>query len=457
MTRQIRKSWRNALMLVAACGAAAGTLTAAAPASAARTSPARGGAARSASNFSAAIAGLWPARRPARGGLASSAVKGALDGVFCVSASDCWAVGSARPKAIITDQILHWTGQKWSRVAAPAPGGNDSELRAVRCLTAVNCWAVGSYSKKGVLFDQILHWTGKRWSQVDAPTPGGTLLGDINQLNDVSCVSARNCWAVGSYGNDIEKGNRESTLAFNQALHWDGMKWSLIKTPQPGGMARNDGSALNGVRCASPRDCWAAGTYGHLRRVTTGTLKSEMLHWNGLAWAKVTVPSPGGTANGSFTQLNALSCTSATNCWATGEAGRFGTMTLRFLNLALHWNGKKWLKVGTPNPAGVKAGSLNSLTGVTCLTDRDCWAVGILQALNQHAFELIQILHWNGVAWSQVKAPHPAGAAKDDSQSLNSVRCVTSTNCWAVGLAQQQTSTSRDAIVHWNGKRWSVS
>lgn len=452
MGPRFRGSGRNVAVLLAACLGAAGALGGTAPALASQSSASQS----SASQSSTARASGWPAISAGTFFAAVTSAQGRLNGVFCTSASNCWAVGATRHQLFDRDQALHWNGRTWTQVATPKLGA-DSELTAVRCLTASNCWAVGEYMKAGAQLDQILHWTGRKWLAVPTPTPGGTLPGDENLLSDVSCVSAGNCWAAGTYGNTIQTPNKETQLALNQALHWNGRKWSLTATPQPGGTARNDVSSLNAVRCTSAQDCWAGGTYGKLRRINKSTLTSELLHWNGKAWIKVIVPSPGGTVNGSFTQLNGLSCTSPSNCWAVGEAGRFGKNTERFLNLALHWNGKRWFRIGTPNPAGVKADSLNSLASVTCLSADNCWTLGTLQGVRLHAFELIEILHWNGTRWIQVTAPHPAGTKSGDSQFLSSVRCVTSTNCWAVGLSQQDSNLAKDVIVHWNGSRWSIS
>jgi hypothetical protein len=45
-------------------------------------------------------------------------------------------------------------------------------------------------------------------------------MGASNQLGGAACTSSRNCWAVGSYGS-IDVGSER-----NQALHWNGKKWS---------------------------------------------------------------------------------------------------------------------------------------------------------------------------------------------------------------------------------------
>ena len=102
------------------------------------------------------------------------------------------------------NEVLHWTGGKWSQIRITNPGGigtnHFSQLNAVRCTTARNCWAVGFYEQHGVPARRALHWNGKSWSRVATPTPGGTLNGDFNELFDVVCTSPGSCWADGEYG-----------------------------------------------------------------------------------------------------------------------------------------------------------------------------------------------------------------------------------------------------------------
>jgi len=68
------------------------------------------------------------------------------------------------------------------------------------------------------------------------------------------------------------------------------------------------------------------------------------------------VSSPVATADGSF--LDGVTATSATNAWAVGT--NF-TSSLVDDTLILHWNGKAWSRVTSPNPGG-KSGT--GLSGV---------------------------------------------------------------------------------------------
>jgi hypothetical protein len=58
-----------------------------------------------------------------------------------------------------------------------------------------------------------------------------------------------------------------------------------------------------------------------------------------VVWALVSTPDPGGTANLDSNTLRAVRCTTASNCWAVGDAQKKGGADL---NQALFWNGTKW-------------------------------------------------------------------------------------------------------------------
>jgi hypothetical protein len=377
-----------------------------------------------------------------------------LNGIFCTSSANCWAVGSYTPSSggAPRNEVLHWNGRKWSQLAVINPGGTGashlSELFAVRCTSARNCWTVGDASRGTADFNQVLHWNGRKWSQVSTPTPGGTLSGDVNELFDVVCASAASCWADGDYG--TQASGRETVL--NQVLHWNGKSWSLVKVPNPGGTGFDDVQAIDAIRCASVRNCLAVGTYGNIR---TFKLRNEALHWNGKKWSKLTTPNPGGTgASGDVSELTALGC-SASNCWAAGTYGNVGTET--FLNQLLHWNGKKWSQATVPNPDGTGTAASNELLGASCISATSCWAVGFYGSISGGTGAILnEALRWNGKKWSQAATPNPGGTANEDANELLGVRCTSAGNCWAVGDQTTSGSSELNQALHWNGTKWST-
>ena len=73
-----------------------------------------------------------------------------------------------------------------------------------------------------------------------------------NLLEGVTCASASECWAVGSYDTDPNHTSSQTLIE-----HWNGTSWSIVASPN-NGMSVN---LLHGVACASASECWAVGTY----------------------------------------------------------------------------------------------------------------------------------------------------------------------------------------------------
>jgi hypothetical protein len=314
----------------------------------------------------------------------------ALQGVTCAAPASCWAVGElASRDGYEHNQVVHWNGRRWAPVSVPDPGGRTAttlnQLYGVSCAAPASCWAVGSSARygSGPQLNQVLHWNGRKWSAVSVPEPGGTTSTSLSALYGVSCAAPASCWAVGT------SARGGSAPQLNQALHWNGRKWSRVFVPSPSGF-----SEFFGVSCPSPGSCWAVGSYliyvgGQL------TALNQALHWNGRRWSLAATPDQDGTGQGSGNQLIDVSCTSPASCWAVGSSGNvFGRIAGIELNQALHWNGRKWSLVATPDPGGTSLPSTNVLLGVGCASAASCWAVGGEGPFSNEA------LHWNGRRWS---------------------------------------------------------
>jgi hypothetical protein len=282
---------------------------------------------------------LVPAPDP--GGTATDSVS-ELDGVFCPSAGSCWAVGDYHKGRTTLNQVQHWNGRKWRLVTAPSlatSSGDTNLLTDIRCTSSASCWAVGDSTRGSTELNQILRWNGTRWSQAAVPNPGGTRSGDLNALSGVSCAAPRSCWAVGGYGNI---GRAGKTL--NQVLRWNGTDWTLASSPHPGGTRAGADSSLSDVACSSFAGCWAAGSY--VASVRTGAVLNQALHWSGSTWSLVRTPNPAGTASGDSDFLYGIGCASSRKCWAVGLTAQAGEY---WLSQLLRWNGTRWAVAVVPS------------------------------------------------------------------------------------------------------------
>jgi hypothetical protein len=375
-----------------------------------------------------------------------------LKGVACTSSSNCWSVGGYSSGGSELNEALRWNGTKWSRVATPNPGGStnnaSNELVGVRCNAPSDCWAVGDFALGGVQRNEALRWNGTKWSVVTTPNGAGTNPGAFNGLFDVTCTAKNNCWAVGEDG--FFGAGYETIL--NQVLRWNGTKWSVYTVTNPGTSGPSDANVLQAVRCTSAANCWAVGTYGFIGSPLS--LLNQALHWNGTTWSQIATPNPDGTGGNSTNTLDSVSCTSPADCWATGAYGAEAT-TVTQLNQALHWDGAQWSLMDTPDPDGTGEGAQNQLLGVTCVSTSDCWGVGTYGSISGGVGVILnEALRWNGTAWSLVSTPDPGGTSDLDANNLFAVRCTSATNCWAVGDAHAKGAEYHNEALRWNGTKW---
>jgi len=108
-----------------------------------------------------------------------------LNAVSCTGRS-CTAVGTLGYGQLVE----RWTGGSWSIQRTPG-GAPDAVLNGVSCVSRTDCVAVGAVTgQPGQSLAE--RWNGRRWSIQPTPTLAGGAV-----LNAVSCVSAADCVAVG--------------------------------------------------------------------------------------------------------------------------------------------------------------------------------------------------------------------------------------------------------------------
>jgi hypothetical protein len=268
-----------------------------------------------------------------------------LNGITCISASQCWAVGQYDASNGYTYTLIEqWDGTAWAIIASPNSSQTSFDyLRAVVCTSTSDCWAVGGRSDQptGIYQTFTEHWDGVSWTIRRSPS---TNVMQENYLEDVACTSTSDCWAIGYY---LSSGN-----AYYQTLveHWNGTTWVIITSPNT---SATDTNKLNSIACPSASECWAVGSQGN----GSGTLIER---WDGTAWTIVNSPGTGDVVNN---DLYGVTCNSDSDCWATGSHGYNQT-------LIEHWNGTSWSIVSSPNVDS------DGLWAVTCNSALQCWAGG---------------------------------------------------------------------------------
>jgi hypothetical protein len=261
----------------------------------------------------------------------------------------------------------------------------------------------------------------------------------IASFRGVACPALTECVAVGSYNESVEGGTNPALFA----QYWNGSEWTRQSPPDPVKTANGAWSQLEGVSCSSATACTAVGSY-----LKESSVYPLVERWNGTEWAIQTTPST-GTKTAS---LGAVSCSSASACMAVGSeiVGSEPAVTL-----AEQWNGVEWKIVSTANPEGATE---KTLTGVSCTAATACTAVGRYK--NSAGAERTLSESWNGTKWTLQTTLNPEESKRQSR--LESVSCATASACTAVGFddiwhpKEGEGNESKTLAERWNGSEWAI-
>ena len=202
------------------------------------------------------------------------------------------------------------------------------------------------------------------------------------------------------------------------AMRWNGRAWLAVPPP-----SRGHDSQLDDVSCATATSCLAVGT------------PTEA--WTGTHWSILPRPPVG--------PLSSVSCPVPGFCQAAGSAPA-GTRPV-----AARWNGHVWQVEHLPRPT--PAPQSLTVAAVSCATARFCMAVGDASrgatAMPSQAYRDTALAErWNGSRWRVIPAPSPTHASR-----FTGVSCPSPTACVAVGSSA---NGARTLAERWNGARWTV-
>jgi hypothetical protein len=187
-----------------------------------------------------------------------------------------------------------------------------------------------------------------------------------------------------------------------------------VTSPNPVGSIY---SSLNAVTCISASDCWAVG-YAFIG-ANYQTLTEQ---YTGGGWSIVSSPDPGGSS--SQTALLGVECPDSQSCWAVGYTY---ASTSQPHDLVLHETSGGWTVGASPDPNG---SGTAALLAVTCVSSSDCWAIGYFWYAASPGIEQTLILQYTGAGWAIVASPD---TSTTQDNYLQGVACSAADSCWAAG------------------------
>src|SRR5215472_3556826 len=282
-----------------------------------------------------------------------------LQAVTCTSGGNCWAVGGAYQTG--AGFIERWNGSAWRVVPSQnPPKSSSSVLDGVACAQVTSCWAVGYHVnlRGSAILPYAEHWNGQAWSELALPYPAHEVV-KANPLRAVSCPATNLCFADGGWLKPVGGGLQRNVSLIER---WNGSTWQIVPSPVLPHSTEND---LEGLSCASARDCWATGAWAE------GTARGGALgyHWNGHQWAVARITDVSYHHAGA---MLAASCPTTRMCMGIGQKAYGTEPALGLRMFAQRWNGSSWLTA----PIGTGTGNNLFVYGVSCATAQTCMAVG---------------------------------------------------------------------------------
>ncbi len=386
-----------------------------------------------------AAAGARPAANAAGWGKAITLPGGTSVGTLsCPSPGNCGGGGS-RPaadggsEAVVISQV-HGS---WGRVLAvggltPRKGWkNAGAVNAVACTSAGNCVAVGTYAGKSSHSQAFIATERRgRWGMATA-VPGLASLNSGNSagLGGVSCNSAGNCSATGTYS------TKSATGLLFTVSEVRGTWGNAAATPQVTALpGQPDGTSagIGQISCSSPGNCGAAGSYP----VTGGNQVFVISEVHGIWGSAVEIPGTAALNSGLDDQVSSISCSSGGNCGVGGfyflASGDYNFYQWPFV--ASEVNGV-WHR-GIQVPGVNKLGSDSWVSSISCPSAGNCSATGIYDYENAEspgdsAFVVNEV---NGTWYRALPVPGTRRLNAGDYAGIFPISCPTAGNCGAGGF-----------------------
>ncbi len=380
-------------------------------------------------------AGTWRAAIEVPGlGSLNKGGNAQLTSVSCGSAGNCaaggfYTDGSGRAQAFVVSER---NGTWGTAIEVPGSGtlnkGGNAEVTSVSCASAGNCAAGGDYTGRFLHAQAfVVSETNGTWAKARQVPGSGTLnKGGNADVTSVSCASAGNCSAGGTYADG--SGHQQAFVVSERNGTWG----TAIEVPGSGTLNKGGSAVVGSVSCASPGNCAAGGDY------TDGSRHGQVFvvgQTNG-TWGKaIEVPGSGTLNKGGSADTFSVSCASAGNCAAGGSYTDGSGRAQAFVVSERNGTWGKAIEVpgsGALNKGGI-AGLPAAFTGsVSCASAGNCAAGGFYTDGSDHRQAFV-VGERNGTWGKAIEVPGSGALNKGGFAVVGSVSCASAGNCSAGG------------------------
>jgi hypothetical protein len=352
----------------------------------------------------------------------------AITWMSCGSAGNCSAGGYyqdrfARLQAFVVSRI----NSTW-HTAIEVPGtaalnrGGFALIDSVSCASAGNCSAGGSYTGNTANGEAFVVSQARGTWHTAIEVPGTAALNQDGgaQILSVSCASAGNCSAGGDYADGSSKDQVFVVSQVNGTWH------TAIEVPGTAALNQGGGANLSSVSCASPGNCSAGGDYRDSSNQQQAFVVNEV---NGTWRTAIEVPGTAALNRGGSAAIDSVSCAPAGSCSASGYYTDSSGNQQAFVVSQV--NGTWQTAIEVPGTATLNQGGVAETTSVSCASAGNCSAGGYYTAPGRTQAFAVSLV--DGTWHAATEVPGTAALNQGGNAGIASVSCASAGNCSAGG------------------------
>jgi hypothetical protein len=373
-----------------------------------------------------------------------------ISAISCTAPGYCAIGGTYAAQTVSQDQAFvdNETDGVWATaIEVPGSGAlnvdDGAGVGTVSCASAGNCVAGGSYEDaSGDIQAFMANESNGTWESAQE-VPGTAAL-NVNgnaQVISVACPSAGNCSAVGNYADYQDEGEDQAFVVDETDGNWG-------TATQMEGLSTLEGDL--GISYADTISCPSAGTCGVVGTYWNGDADDEAFVANETAgvWDDAqqvpgigTLTGPGGVSwsgnGGCDAGCEDISCPAAGYCTAAGGMiGGFAVPSQAFV--VDETNGTWGNAQEIPNIATLNGGDTVNVNAVSCGSPGNCSTGGnYLATSNTPTGDTSAFVadETGGVWGNAQQAPGTAALGGSSGANLEAIWCVSATNCVAGGTS----------------------
>ena len=325
--------------------------------------------------------------------------------------------------------------------------GGNGYVFAISCASAGDCSAVGSYTDgSNNLQGFVVSESSGTWgSAIEIPGLGSLSGGSNADPESISCPSVGNC-SVGGYYRD-SSGAHQAFVVGETNGTWDSAE------EVPGTATLNVGGSANAytISCSSAGNCGAGGSYSDSSGAHQAFVDGET---NGTWGSAEEVPGTATLNVGGSANVYMISCSTSGNCSAGGPYNDGSSHYQGYV--VSETNGTWGDAIEIPGLGSLNSAGNAYLYTISCSSAGNCGAGGSYKDGSNYNQAYVAS-ESNGTWGNAIEVPGTATLNANGDAELFSISCPSAGNCSAGGYYSDSANKYQAYVVSETSGTWAIA